>query len=199
MIRDFINSKIPSLFRLSIFAIAFGVNWESSAKVVTPMLERLFFPSWVIAAAPLIWNLAGALQSMLKRFSFHMLNFSLVGLDAFVVANILFFLIFDNLGVFLVLNLVLGFLSSLVGFQWSVKIKSHIAERYTAYANEYFNMSTSMVSWIGLGINVLNMGVMYLIGSYDTTLILSYCLILGILNLVYQFYFIGVIKNEDIV
>lgn len=185
----------PGILNYSILISILGVVWSDPMEVVYKGQIGKFFEPWFISIIPILMCVAGVLAGTLKKLDITVANKGLILVDLVVFFNISYLLYSEDYKTFIVINMVAIMFFSIFGSIYSMKIKDIIPKLYPESNSEYQSRSTivsNLIKFIILSI-AFAINVLW-VDSEDYTAIIIYSLLLGVVSISYEIWYIKPLK-----
>lgn len=196
MIKKYYGYKINTFLKLSIVVIMIGNFWFMPLAIIEPFVLVENFPAWVIAAIPIAYRSAGMFSPLFKGFSIIFNNVLLILLDLLYLLVIVYFYYTKDVNGYIVAGVVIGFLSSVIGEQWSNQFKDYVTQVYPKENKDYLDARSVWIGAMCLIFSLVNLIPAKFVGKGDYNVVLIYVTVLGVLALCYQVFYFIKLKKE---
>lgn len=186
--------NFPRILLYNILVTIFGSLWCSPIDVVYRSQLGQVFDPWVIACIPFINCISNMLTGYFKRMNICKVNIILILLDILIFTNLVVLLYTGNFKIFIIVAVLISGLFSIFGSVYKIKMKDIVSKVYYKAHEEYLARDTFTNGLIQL---VIYSGTLIISFSGDYRYTIYYSMVLGILAIGYEIWFLKPLKILD--
>lgn len=189
--------NFPRILLYNILVTIFGVLWCSPMDVVYRSKIGQVFDPWVIACIPFIACLSNMMSGYFRNMEICKINRILIFLDILVFLNMTYLLYSDNFKFFIIVGILISGFFNLFGAVYKIKMKDIISKVYYKAHEDYLARDTFANGLIQLVVFSGTLIISLSASDGDYSNIIYYSMVLGVLAIGYEVWFIRPLRILD--